>query len=600
MFLQTLIRVLAGHMDVEVRYTNDSTFSIGRTAGGKLVVNLARRLLAVRGESEENLGLVFRGALAHEALGHGYHTDFSPAAEAKEGPYAANLANIFEDVRIEKAAPERFIGARRLLAEMVEYFDSIGWWRSREGDWQSALNVALLRKYRRTVLGQKLDAAPMIEAEAFARQALGDALYDQIDAIAEKACRSDSTMATSNAADEIVRLLRKEQDQRQKQQPQQSAAGDPGAQGGEGGGGSDASKDADDGQAGNTSGQAEDGEDAGDGKPSSGNGQPGQDDGEGAQSGAAGNGDAGDGSDADGRGNGGGGGESKPQFGFDDKAVDDCSVEGAVNAASSGLRDAGFSAADMTDASAGVGEKAADRSNQPQNETTLDTSLVRTIASKIETAIRAVTEDEDDEESEMGALDTSKLARAVKGFEEKPFLVPGRPGSGVNTEILLMVDSSDSTKPLAVFIREIMAATIAALGKFAPDLGVTVALFDGAPTLLIKPGQVALPAVAKAAAACFAPNGGTQWAASVVPLISTLAMSHRMRKVIVTITDGQLLPVNADLMEDLRSQKIETSFVSIGHPLPPGYKGIQCEATKESFANALCDSVLDGILPEFV
>ncbi|HEX7324335.1 MAG TPA: hypothetical protein VF292_03135 [Rhodanobacteraceae bacterium] len=548
MFVQTVARILADTLKLDVTYSPSAgTFSIGKDQDGTLHLTMSQRMLAITHESEERVGALVRGALAHEALGHGYHTDFSPEAAAKRGAYAKSLANALEDVRIESLAPNRFIGARHILADMAKVVDLHGDWDA-DADpkaWQGNLLVALLRKFRTDVLHQPLRDAMTNLAIARARKALGDSLYNKVEALAAKACVAPDTATVSKYADAIVELL-------QKQAPQPSQQHAP------------------------STAQNGDGSKSGSSKKQ----QPAQ------------------------------------QPAFDPDSATDVTIEQAVSEACAQEASVRFNAAPVFDGTqaaedrakraGGSGVSTAPGATQPQARAHVDPingRLVNRIASRLDSALRSITEDGDDEETDVGRLDTTKLPGIVMGTEPFPFIADGSPAPGIDTELMLLVDASGSMDSLgARFLRELVSASLMALGRFAPGLSVSFATFSNWATLRAKPGCHVTPALAGAIASLYSPDSGTLWAASVATLVPVIAGSHRRRKVLLTITDGVLGTDTArrDVLADLDAQHIEHPFLSIKVPLPADCDGIETEATQEAFAKGFCQAIVSTLRPEFV
>lgn len=580
MFIQTLARILADKFNLDVRYSDTSrTFSIGRRKDGSLCVTLASRLLEAKGEHEEAIGALFRGALAHEALGHGYHTDFSDDADTKEGTYAHSLANAFEDVRIESLAPARFIGARRILADMVAMLEADNFWgMPQNDDWQGALLIGLLRKYRWKILKQPLDVALTERMLQQAIQAIGEDVFRQVDSLAESACRSASTKEVSGFADQIVRLLRQQQQsqqQDQKQKPQQGKK---------------------DGKPEETSNQGDKGKQDAAGTPQ---GEPGKSDqGDPAQSDGAppsdGDGDSNAASQGDkdcGKPKAPGSGKARSDF--DDSRAYRVDVEAATEATedptNGKVRRSGLSAS-LDDRSESTPKL------PPYVQRQLNNRIVARMAAKLENALRSVVEDADDDASEFGRLDMTKLPAITSGYETLPFLSDGKPGRGIDTEIMLVFDQSSSMNDLGVpYLRELLHASLTALSRYAPDLGISVATFNTNAVLLVKPGTF-VRHNARTVPSAYHPHGGTTWSNSVATLVPILAQSHRHRKVLLTVTDGRVeASPNPALMRDIAYHGIGCRFVSIGHSLPAGFDGVVCKDTQESFADAFCEAIVQCI-----
>lgn len=579
MFLQTLARILADKMHLDVIYNpNINTFAIGKDANGKLTIHLASRILDTAGE---NVDAIVRGALAHEALGHGYYTDMDELA--KNGRFALSLANAFEDVRIEALAPERFPGARRLLANMVDVLQKdFGFWQPAPlEDWQSNLVKGLLLKYRNKILGQPVNmdnCSIMIEQSVL--PALGEDLFKKIDHLAETACRAATTKEVNDAADAIVELLNNEapQPEEEPQSPEDDGA-DPKKD--------DSTQEGDE----SDQGQADDGEEGDPSQTNPGDGDPSQ----GAREGGSGTDQGEDSNEGNPQPGKPISGNKQPRLAFDPNAEVKADVEAAleeVSGSKNTLKATGLSVSSFSDHT----DRKSDAPLVESNGT-----LARMIAARLENAVRSFTDDAEDEESELGRLNTEKFVEIATGTECKAFIEDGEPGEGIDTELMFLFDASTSMEELGVRkLQQLLKASLTALSQFAPDLGTSVAFFTGSASLEAKPGHKLTPNQINAIAYNYYPDGVTYWAESVVPLIPVLAGSYRRRKILLTVTDGKLPPLgDTPLMRELRGQGIECRFLSIGEALPAGYEGMQCEAEPAAFAKAFCETILAGILPQF-
>lgn len=583
MFVQTLARILAGKFGLKV--VSDSaarTFFIGKRPDGALELHLATRLLEPRGESAEAIGTVLRGALAHEALGHGRHTDFD--VRWPTGAYGKGLANAFEDVRIENLAPTVYPGARGILADMVATLQKeFGFWGVPDDrdDWQTNLAIGLLRKYRHDLLGQPIDVATTETILARARSAIGGKLFDRVDALAKMACTSSCTADVCRMTQEIVDLLAKkagdpEQDGAPKAGGQQASQGGGGTAGGQDG--SDANDDeVDDDASGN------DGPGGGDAI------QGGDGDGDG-QGGAPGGVDAsGSGGDGDPQPS----GESSPEAaggGFDADAACNANVESALDNVVAG----GCTVTPQSDYEP-------KETVLPEGADTIPNGFSGRVASGIEESLRSVTEDADDSIADHGLLDTSRLPAISKGFTRLGFVEAGSPGSGIETELMLLFDMSGSMGNLdAGFLRAAIYSTMAALAQFQPSLGLSLAFFDDVAEIVVRPGARVSPRLARRAAASYSPRGSTNWASSVIALIPTLANTRRHRKTLLTITDGALGTDERRerTMRELKENGIDFQFVSIGVPLPDDCPGETCDATQAGFTTALRQVALRCVPPD--
>ena len=600
MFIQTLARMLADKIGLNVEYRNDiSTFMIGKKeADDRLTIYLATKLIEAAGESEDSIGVLTRGALAHEALGHGYHTDFEEMAT--EGRYALSVANAFEDVRIEKRAPERFLGARKILSDMVMTLErDFGFWKEPAvDDWQTTLLLGLLRKYRTSILKQPLDAAVTKTLLDRSRQDLGDALFTEVDRLAEKACLSDSTKEVNACADAIVRLLRQPQEDNQSQDASAPDDGDGSPDTGDQGDGNDAPESAEkadaqyaQGSDGDNADTADDG-DADTTDEVATDGATPQEPADKADAGCDADQTATPDDSAQQT------AESTPATMFDPDMECQVDIESAM--------DEVFGSESQVINTPGLATEFVDVSDQkPTNGDHFIRSsgsrLAASIGARLHDALRSITEDEDDSESDMGRLDMSRLPDIVPGMADRPFIEDGEPGREINTEVMLVFDASSSMNDLnPEFLRGLLHASATALSRFAPDLSFNVATFNTGSRLVFNAGQTWTPARASMVAAGYQPSGGTRWAESITPLVPILASSRHPRRILLTVCDGYINhDRNPEVMRELDAFGIETVFVTIGSPLPDGCAGSSCDTTQEAFAKAFCDVLLGSIAPQF-
>lgn len=548
MFIQTLARILAGKIDLRVVSDDKaSTFFIARLPNGSLELHLATRLIEATGGRADAVGDVVRGALAHEALGHGRHTDFDAAFP--QSPFGKCLANAFEDVRIEKLAPTVFPGARSILATMVETLvRECGFWKKPAArEWQSSLIVGLLRKYRTEILGQPLDEATTNAILAQASAVLGPTLFAKVDALAREACCSGSTGEVNACAERIVALLAQQSPDKQDQPGGSERGKDENGDDGDGAGGGD-------GPPGNTG----EGEAESSGPPE-------------AETGSK-------------------NGRGRAAAPFDPDAVCDVDVETALDeVVGDGCKvtrqydyvpkDAMFR---------GYGDNQAN-------------GFASRIACGLEESLRSITQDADDFISDRGRLDTTRLPAIAGRFTDFGFVDNERDGAGIDTELMVMFDNSSSMASLDTkFLQAAIYSTLMALGRFQPDLGLSLAFFDHEAQVAVRPGIHITPMVARKASASYTPRGSTSWASSARALMPMLVTSRRRRKTLLTVTDGKLGSdaTRSAVIHDYRASGVECRFVSVDEALPADCLGRVCSPTQEGFSTALRKSVLECIPPD--
>ncbi len=605
MYLQTIARIVAGNLGVRVVFSDSvETFMITRLDNGEMVILMAKTVLKALEGKADLVETVTRGAIAHEALGHGYHTDFSLDAKT---PYGRDLANALEDIRIERLAPDLYPGARISLREMVLALDSEMAFFTPEDDCrpEEALLIGLLRRFRTKVLRQPLPADVTDRLIAKAKDWLGVDLFTRIEAIAQAACLSSTTGPVVKAADDIVDLLR----QAIKPQSPQQQAGDPqqgqGAGTGEQQQGQSTGQQAGDPQQGQGAGTGEQqqgqstGQQAGDPQQGQGTGtgeqQQGQSTGQQAGDPQQGQG-TGTGEQQQGQSTGRGRGSSPDALAFDPTLHFDVAIETAAKKAF----------ANNVTPEPGLTVNPTDIRDQVPTFPALPMGsevkgIIQKMRSNLETALRSITDDEDDVEDDSGRLDTGRLARTAAGFEQRPFLVDGKPGRGLSTELVVLFDCSSSMDDLGeAFLRQLVFASGSTLGHFAPDVRFNMAFFHGNSILAHTGDKHWTPEHGAKVSFAYRVNGGTNWARSALPLIPLLANSRKERKVLLTVSDGD---INASkhpaLLDELRKYGAEMCFVCINHAVPHGLHGISCEAKPASFATAFANALLTSISPEF-
>jgi hypothetical protein len=229
-------------------------------------------------------------------------------------------------------------------------------------------------------------------------------------------------------------------------------------------------------------------------------------------------------------------------------------------------------------------------------------AVIRRLRSNMEEALRAFTEDEDDQDSDRGRLNMPRLIQAILGGERHPFLEDGRPGVGLSTEIVLMFDNSSSMRKLGEpFLRSLLYATGSVLASYAPDVQLNLAFFSDVLTVVHTCDKHWTPELGSKVANAYSAKGGTQWAQCALPLIPMLAKSRKQRKILLTVCDGDINWGHyPEVMKELKVNKIEATFLTIGEDVPEGLVGDRCEKTPLSFAEALAKALLAAISPEFV
>lgn len=177
---------------------------------------------------------VLEGMLDHEA-GHVRFTQkhWTKMAHA-QGPLFKSIYNIIEDGRIEKEQGRLYPGSRRNMSRMCEILRKLGFFVCPEQDDHPAslLSAALLYGLRHRSLGQAFcaDWAPL--AQAYAAQALGDALVQKALDLALDATRLDGSSEDAfQAARAIMTSLAQQEPQQDQAQDASDEQGDDQQQG---------------------------------------------------------------------------------------------------------------------------------------------------------------------------------------------------------------------------------------------------------------------------------------------------------------------------------------------------------------------------------
>lgn len=158
--------------------------------------------------------LLIRGFVAHEAIGHGLHTD-SDAWLSIDANLKRDLTNILEDIRIEKAAWPFFPGVRQILADTVDFFrgqvgnDDFFGQNLTDEELAKAPPMGIFQGFllcylRATCLKQNLKYKHF---EAMCETMFGRDLVDQVIAIGIQSENSPSTAHIIGLAEQIIKLL---------------------------------------------------------------------------------------------------------------------------------------------------------------------------------------------------------------------------------------------------------------------------------------------------------------------------------------------------------------------------------------------------------
>lgn len=168
--------------------------------------------------TEEDLQLI-EGLIAHEIACHGLHTDFS--VPLKSG-IAGTLTNILEDPRGELLAKPKYPGANSKIHKTLVILTKRGIFHGpvpQKETPPSILTGWLVTELRSELLNQTCLQGFSAEYRALAIATFGSDLVDKVKAIALKGCHAPDTQGASDAADEIVALLKMAKDEQRNTKP---------------------------------------------------------------------------------------------------------------------------------------------------------------------------------------------------------------------------------------------------------------------------------------------------------------------------------------------------------------------------------------------
>lgn len=551
--ISVLARMLAGQMGMEVVWDRHATtFAIGRKADGKIVLFLSPALAGVEAGDVQQMNTMLRGALAHECVGHGRFTDL--AAPQGETPYIQSVANILEDIRIEGLAPTVFPGARRILADMVEELERRAFWAPAPASTpENAIGLWILRTLRAECLGQPMRADWTDEFRRQAVAAFGEDTCEACLALARQAPDAPDTASVIELARQIVDLLRKQGKSVPGEQEQEQSASAAGKQSADPQNGEDAAE-----QGGESEQQSGASGDAG---PDEGRGnetaEPKLEEGRKEEEGNQSPGRADPGAQA----------QSSPgREALDENVEVDASPEDFVKRE---IRGGGVDNRVLTIAHT---HEPIYLPNLPQPAIN---PLTHRLREELRQHLRAMVEDQEDAATDRGRLDMSRIVPALCG-REMPFSEEGDIAPGLNTAMELMVDCSSSMHHIEDFAGMMMLAVADACQEFH-GLDLTVSMF-GDDRYLLRKAHQPWRRMRPSAKQAYGASGGTQWPACASAAIADLALSRRPRKLLLTVTDGDLGDYQS-VVETARHLGVELAFV-----------GIDCQSPDPSLAYHACES----------
>lgn len=543
--LDLLAKIVCNSFNVSV--ANGPGFAIGKTPSGNLVIYIPRMTVG----NEDDAAIV-RSGLAHEAVGHGRHTDFN----AKRGPTPLHLAieNVLEDARIEKAAWKIYPKTRKILDEGMAVMTKRKLIKraSNQSSPAEKAAVALLLRLMVEELGYCKSLIDWKADWAEAVQCFGDETMNKAWAEALVGYQQPNTAEVIKVAARIVKLF--QQGYEQQQQPQQGkgqGGGDDAQSGGSNSGKTGDQGDGDGDQGGNSS--SGDGDEDGKGKSKSKSKGKSKDDGKDGKDGKDGSG-AGDGQDDgqdDGQGDQDGQDGHSDSNGVGDQANSTATASGSSHAQHAptpldlkSIRPEEFDRGDLLKVQ--IQNKAVNTSKIPSGKRSPSAfvppdagkAAAQRLKSSLAQRLLAVVEDEDDSLVEFGTLASHRLVDAVMG-DRYVFSEPGKPGERLDTAFSLLIDMSGSMS--GVPGDSCLAATWAigdTLNGYA-GMGVafTISSFDGSLYVLKdwkepwKRGEVL---------AGYRPHGSTATYGAVEDRLAHLVKRTEARKVLYLITDGDI------------------------------------------------------------
>lgn len=500
--------------------------------------------------TEDDAKLI-RGGICHEAVGHVRHTDFEATAQAVS-KLQHELANVLEDIRIERACWSCYPGARPILEAMAVEVDTRGWFDCPATACpEDLLLMTLLRDLRTRHLAQPIDAGKTQDLLDRAAAAFGNR-WPAVMSLAEQGASSASTADVVAAARAILQLVCTPP----KPQPKPTSASGHGQQdpqpgesekedGGEGSGSKNSPQGSKQAQA-----PQRDEDSSNDAKEPSKEGDNSQSEADGAKSGApTGCGTASlqktdDSAQASAKSSSSAGSPcDQAAPGASDTAPG--SLAGSVVCNPDVGNDTSLDTmlqtiiANQVTKTYGAKEvkEGALLTNNPEQPTEDQRRLARILSTQLEDALFAWTNDQEDADSDRGRFDTTRLSDAYMG-ERHVFTRELESGTDLDTAVYLMVDRSGSTAPIACGINQALWGMGSALARFeGSHVEFGVWLYDDVP---FPAKRVHTRWIRDKGRCTVRSQNCTNWIGSSQPVMQHLAISQRRRKVLFTITDGDL------------------------------------------------------------
>lgn len=582
---QLVARMLAARLNLSLVFTDLKTFAtdgktiflpkqllsdidrLTETALTKAQRNKAGGEELSTREFHETHQAIFRdvllGALAHEAAGHVRLTDFTVRPQ---GELPRSILSLLEDIRIEREIPVIFPGSRRLLEQVVQHMaDPLFWLPRRNENPINLIAFWLMRRLRKEVLSQG-NVLSEETLERLAKQITkipgGMAAAEKCYAIANEATRkARSTGDLLQPAEQIAAILASLTTQGEEAEPEQaSAAGDSSEQDQEPRqqGSSAENRDGDnspqDGKG--DSGQGDGAENADQGQGAVGQGEPSPDR---SAAGQSGDGESQDQADESSASRGAIAAPSRAQLSADAQWVyDHSSIKGLDLADAISSEDKG-----RIDVEPDIGQIAGPniamplRGSMDAQQYARGAKLSSHLRNGLRELLRALLDDEDDDDEKFGRFNARHAALAIKGLRQDVFTMEGEQAPGIDAHVVLLIDKSGSMKQYEDGVRSITYGIIDALGTI-PEVHLDILYYDGGTVLAPKS-----PLQQREFAKKYSAGGGTNWPGAFNEAFKIFALSKRSRKILFTVTDGDV-SMNCMTSYVIEQLKIEPHFLVIG------------------------------------
>ena len=210
--------------------------------GGDQACTDGARIIVPNVESEAHKDVAY-GYIVHEAA----HIRYSDFENHGESPLVHTIANILEDVRIERAIAREYPGAPTMIRKVVEHMVDTGLMATNHETPVATLVTHILFRVRKTVLKQDCLAPLAQEQERLARETFPEGVMVRLHGILAGADKTGSTRECTAMAKRILLMLEEEAEKERQRAPQPSSSQTPPADQPEGSGQGASPDDASDG-----------------------------------------------------------------------------------------------------------------------------------------------------------------------------------------------------------------------------------------------------------------------------------------------------------------------------------------------------------------